>query len=54
MEDKKDTITSQIEDMTRRMKSQMPRILREIEIYEQKTRTGNLTKNPKVAPQFKK
>ncbi|WP_191322007.1 hypothetical protein [Algoriphagus aquimarinus] len=49
---KKDKLTVQIEDLTHKMKSQMPRIKKEIWIYEQKVAMGTLTKNPKVSPQF--
>lgn len=48
---KKDKLTAQIEDLTKKMKSQMPRIKKEIRIYEQKAPVGTLTKNPKVSPQ---
>lgn len=52
MSTKKDKLTEQIEDLTKKMKSQMPRIKREIRIYEQKAAMGKLTKNPKLSPQF--
>lgn len=49
---KKDKLSAQIEDMTKKMKSQMPRIKKEIRLYEQKASMGTLTKNPKGSPQF--
>ncbi|MEB2782137.1 hypothetical protein U3A58_17225 [Algoriphagus sp. C2-6-M1] len=52
MSTKKDKLTAQIEDLTKKMKSQMPRIKKEIRNYEQKAAMGTLTKNPKVSPQF--
>lgn len=52
MSTKKDKLTAQVEDLTRKMKSQMPRIKKEIRIYEQKAAMGILTKNPKVSQQF--
>ena len=52
MSKKIDKLSAQIEDLTKKMKSQMPRIKKEIHIYEQKAATGTLTKNPKVSPQF--
>ncbi len=50
MATKKDKLTLQIEDLTKKMKSQLPRIKKEIRIYEQKAAMGTLTKNPKVSP----
>lgn len=50
---KKDELSEQISDLTKKMKSQMPRIKREIRKYEQKASMGKLTKNPKLSPQFK-
>ncbi len=35
-----------------RLKKEMPRILKEIEVYEIAVREGNLKKNPKPAPPF--
>ncbi len=52
MSKKKDKLTAQIEDLNKKMESQMPRIKNEIRIYEQKAAMGTLTKNPKVSPQF--
>ena len=48
----KDKLTAEIEDMTKKMKSQIPHIRKEIRLYEQKEAMGKLTKNPKVSPQF--
>lgn len=35
-----------------RMALEMPRIMREIKLYEEKLFKGELTKFPKIAPQF--
>jgi len=49
---KKDKLTVHIEELTEKMKSQMPRIKEEIRIYERKVAAGTQTISPKVSPQF--
>jgi len=42
----------EIERIEVRLKKEMPRILKEIEVYEKALKDGNLITNPKPAPQF--
>ncbi|WP_417603143.1 hypothetical protein [Owenweeksia hongkongensis] len=49
---KDEKISNFIELIEARMAKEMPRIIREIKVYEDKLAKGELTKFPKVAPQF--
>lgn len=42
----------EIEKTEVRLKKEMPRILREIAVYEKALKDGNLISHPKPAPQF--
>ncbi|MEB2784746.1 hypothetical protein [Algoriphagus persicinus] len=42
----------EIEKIEVRLKKEMPRILREIAVYEKALKDGTLIKNPKPSPQF--
>ncbi len=39
-------------ELAKKFKKEMPRIKKEIKIYEEKLASGKMTKNPTVAPQF--
>lgn len=39
-------------ELTKKFKKEMPRIKKEIKIYEEKLSSGKMTKNPTPAPQF--
>ncbi len=41
-----------INEIKQRISNEMPRIIREISIYERKLNKGQLTENPKISPQF--
>ena len=41
-----------IEKVKKRMAEQMPKILKEIDIYQQKLKDNTLNIDPQVAPQF--
>ncbi|MBD8489196.1 MULTISPECIES: hypothetical protein [Echinicola] len=53
MKERKDDITRQIENFKRKMKSQMPKIRKEIKVYENNVAMGIQNKHPQIAPQFK-
>jgi len=52
MENKKN-IHQHIEDLKSSLKAEMPRIKREIQIYEDRLAKGLTSKNPAPSPQFK-
>jgi intein/homing endonuclease len=41
-----------LKELQKKLKNEMPRIKREIKIYEEKLSAGKLTKNPTPSPQF--
>lgn len=41
-----------INELKRRLKNEMPRVRREIKVYEEKLANGRLTQSPTPAPQF--
>jgi len=41
-----------LSELAKKFKKEMPRIKKEIKIYEEKLAAGQLTKNPTPAPQF--
>jgi hypothetical protein len=46
------TIEEFLIELKKKFKKEMPRIKREIKIYEEKLSSGKLTKNPIPSPQF--
>lgn len=53
MAKEKDDITRQIENFKRKMKSQMPKVRKEIRVYEKNVAMGTQNQHPQIAPQFK-
>ncbi|WP_187328722.1 hypothetical protein [Echinicola rosea] len=53
MAKEKDDITRQIENFKRKLKSQMPKVRKEIKVYEKNVAMGIRNKHPQIAPQFK-
>ncbi|PZX51879.1 hypothetical protein LV84_03638 [Algoriphagus ratkowskyi] len=47
-----DDITAFLNDLDIKLKKEMPRIRREIKVYEEKLKEGRLTLNPRPSPQF--
>lgn len=41
-----------LEELTRKFKKEMPRIQKEISVYEDRLKKGKLNPSPKIAPQF--
>ncbi len=48
----KEKVLERIKELQNKMKAEMPRIQKEIEVYEFKQRQGKINQNPKPAPQF--
>lgn len=46
------SIQTKIKDLEKRLDRAMPKVRREIGVFERKKALGKLTKNPKVGPQF--
>lgn len=46
------TKEKEIENIQNKLKSEMPLIIREIEVYEKALKKGTLKKNPIPSPQF--
>ncbi|REG90602.1 hypothetical protein [Algoriphagus antarcticus] len=47
-----DDITDFLKELDGKLKQEMPRIRREIKVYEEKSREGKLTMTPIPSPQF--
>lgn len=43
---------AEIQRFQKNLKAEMPRVLKEIEVYEKALKTGSLKQNPKPSPQF--
>jgi len=41
-----------IESFEKRILKEMPRIIKEIQLYEDRLKKGTITQSPKIAPQF--
>ena len=41
-----------LSELSKKFKKEMPRIKKEIKIYEEKLASGKITKHPTAAPQF--
>lgn len=48
----KESKTSYLNEIKLKISQKMPQIIDEIKIYEDKLNSGQLTQNPKPAPQF--
>lgn len=48
----KESKNTYIKDIKKRLSNEMPRILKEISVYEDKLLKGELNSNPKISPQF--
>jgi len=48
----KESKTHYLNEIKNRISKEMPRVIEEIKVYENKLRCGQLNKNPKTAPQF--
>lgn len=48
----KEEIRNYIDNLKVRLNAEMPRISKEISVYEEKLANGKLTKNPNPGPQF--
>jgi hypothetical protein len=47
-----ETKKSEIEAFQKKLKAEMPRVVKEIEVYEKALKKGALNKNPIHSPQF--
>ncbi len=48
----KESKTAYLNELKERISLEMPKVMKEISIYENNLRKGKLTKDPKPAPQF--
>ena len=48
----KEELKIYINELKKRLKNEMPRVRREIKVYEEKLANGRLTQSPTPAPQF--
>ncbi|WP_158651238.1 hypothetical protein [Pseudotamlana carrageenivorans] len=48
----KQDILKYLEELKSRLSKELPRITKEIKVYEEKLAKGETTKNPKASPQF--
>ena len=48
----KEELKIYINEHKKRLKNEMPRVRREIKVYEEKLANGRLTQSPNPAPQF--
>jgi len=53
MENKDKDIHRQVEHIKLKLKAEMPRIRKEIQIYEERVAKGQAIKNPTPSPQFR-
>jgi hypothetical protein len=53
MENGTNSIQSHIQTIKSKLKAEMPRITKEIQVYEEKLAKGLTNKNPSPAPQFR-
>ena len=50
--EKEENIKDFLEDLANKLKNEMPKIRKEIKVYEQKLKRGGLTVRPIPSPQF--
>lgn len=43
---------TEIQRFQKNLKAEMPRVLKEIEVYEKALKTGSIKQNPKTSPLF--
>jgi len=49
---RKETISAYLIEIKNKISLEMPRIINEVGVYERNLRNRQLTKKPKIAPQF--
>lgn len=49
---KKQSLEELVKEIEKRFEKEMPRVRKEIAVYEKRLAKGLLKKNPKMAPQF--